>query len=230
MKQAVSLLKAGLVCLAMAGTAVISVVAAPTKLLSDTRPALDLAAVVPKTFGNWKIDPHVVPVPPSPDQANAMQQVYDQILARTYVNDKGDRMMLSIAYGSRQNQQMRAHRQEVCYSAQGFQISGLHRLGLPLMKTDVPATRLVARRGGRMEPITYWFTMGDYAAMSYTQREVTQLRYALKGLIPDGYLIRVSSLAEDPKADFPRQTDFANELMSALKPEVRQRLMGGSAS
>jgi EpsI family protein len=228
--KTVSLFKAGLACALMAGTAVISVVAAPTKLLSDTRPAMDLAVVVPKTFGNWKIDPHVVPVPPSPDQANAMQQVYDQILARTYVNDKGDRMMLSIAYGSRQNQQMRAHRQEVCYSAQGFQISGLHRLGLPLLKTEVPATRLVAKRGGRMEPITYWFTMGDYAAMSYTQREVTQLRYAMKGLIPDGYLIRVSSLADDPKADFPRQTQFANELMAALQPDVRLRLMGGEGT
>lgn len=230
MMKTVSLFKAGLAFALMAGTAVVSVVAAPTKLLSETRPAMDLAVVVPKTFGNWKIDPHVVPVPPSPDQASAMQQVYDQILARTYVNDKGDRMMLSIAYGSRQNQQMRAHRQEVCYSAQGFQISGLHRLGLPLLKTEVPATRLVAKRGGRMEPITYWFTMGDYAAMSYTQREITQLRYAMQGLIPDGYLIRVSSLADDPKADFPRQTQFANELMTALQPDVRLRLMGGEGT
>jgi EpsI family protein len=216
------------VLLLMMGAAVLSVVAVPTKLLSDTRPGFELESAIPKTFGDWKIDPFTIPIPPSPDQESAMAKIYDQILSRTYINSKGERMMLSITYGSRQNQQMRAHRQEVCYSAQGFKISQLQRLPLQVAGATVPSARMVATQGQRVEPVTYWFTMGDAAVMSYLDREVTQLRYALEGKIPDGYLVRVSSLAGDPKQAFARQAEFADALMSSLDGELRQRLTGRS--
>lgn len=213
----------------MVGVAVLSVAAAPTKLLSDTRPAVNLETAVPKVFGDWKIDPHTVPLPPSPDQAAAMNQIYDQVLSRTYINSQGQRVMLSIAYGSRQNQQMRAHRQEVCYSAQGFRIAALQRLPLKVLDSELPAARMVAKKGVRVEPVTYWFTMGDYAAMSYVDRELVQLRYAMQGRIPDGYLVRISNLEDKQEAQaFGRHQAFANELMAALEPGTRARLMGHS--
>jgi EpsI family protein len=223
-----SLIRPFIVLLLMLGAATLSVVAVPTKLLSDTRPAFDLEKSIPKAFGDWKIDPYMIPIPPSPDQESAMRQIYDQILSRTYVNSKGERMMLSITYGSRQNQQMRAHRQEVCYSAQGFRISQLHRLPLTVAGATVPSARMVATQGQRIEPVTYWFTMGDDAVMSYLDRELTQLKYAVAGQIPDGYLVRVSSLSGDPKDAFKRQSEFANALMSEVDPELRARLTGRS--
>jgi len=221
-----SLIRPLIVLVLMLGAATLSVVAVPTKLLSDTRPGFDLEGAIPKTFGDWKIDPYTIPIPPSPDQESAMNRIYDQILSRTYVNSRGERMMLSITYGSRQNQQMRAHRQEVCYSAQGFRISQLHRLPLTVAGATVPSARMVATQGQRVEPVTYWFTMGDDAVMSYLDREVTQLRYALKGMIPDGYLVRVSSLSSDPAQAFAKQAEFADALMSNLDEEFRHRLTG----
>lgn len=223
-----ALIRPVIVLVLMLGAAVLSVVAVPTKLLSDTRPAFELERAIPKAFGDWKVDPFMIPIPPSPDQESAMNKIYDQILSRTYVNSRGERIMLSITYGSRQNQQMRAHRQEVCYSAQGFKITQLQRLPMTVAGATVPSARMVATQGQRVEPVTYWFTMGDSAVMSYMDREVTQLRYALQGKIPDGYLVRISSLSPEPAQAFTKQAEFADALMTSLDAELRQRLTGRS--
>jgi EpsI family protein len=223
-----SLIRPLVVLVLMLGAATLSVVAVPTKLLSDTRPAFDLEGAIPKAFGDWRVDPFMIPIPPSPDQESAMRKIYDQILSRTYVNSKGERIMLSITYGSRQNQQMRAHRQEVCYSAQGFKISQLQRVPLTVAGAKVPVARMVATQGQRIEPVTYWFTMGDSAVMSYLDRELTQLKYAISGHIPDGYLVRISSLSSDSSHAFDEQLQFANALMESVDPELRRRFTGGS--
>lgn len=210
----------------MLGTAALSVVATPNNKLADTRREFTLATEIPKSFGDWRLDTSIVPLPPSPDQQSVLNQIYDQILSRSYINSRGERIMLSITYGSKQNQQLRAHRQEVCYSAQGFKISQLERTELPVAGGLVPVTRMVATQGQRVEPVTYWFTTGDTVVLSYWDREFAQFRYALSGYIPDGYLIRISSLSADPKAAFALQADFANALMPHIDSELRRRLVG----
>lgn len=204
-----------------------SVVAVPTRKLSDTRVAFDLESAVPRQFSTWKVDASVVPLPPSPDQQAVLNQIYDQILSRTYVDEAGRRVMLSITYGSKQNQQLRAHRQEVCYSAQGFRISGLERLPLQVGGQTVSGTRMLATQGRRAETVTYWFTMGDQVVLTYVEREMAQLRYAMSGYIPDGYLVRVSSLSADVEASHELHQTFATELLSHVPPELKRRLVGG---
>ena len=210
----------------MLGTAVLSVVAVPTALLSDTRAVFDLNQAVPKSFGDWTVDTTVVPLPPSPDQQSVLNQIYDQILSRTYVNSKGERIMLSITYGSRQNQQMRAHRQEVCYSAQGFKITDLQRTTFPLAVGPVAGTRMIATQGPRVEPVTYWFTMGDSVVLSYLDREVVQFKYAMAGVVPDGYLIRISNLSPNTDQAFVQHIEFANTLFKNIDLELKRRLVG----
>ncbi|WP_088284880.1 exosortase-associated protein EpsI, B-type [Ideonella sp. A 288] len=211
----------------LAGAQVASVVAVPRRKLADSREVFDLEQAVPRTVGRWSLDTSIVPLPPSPDQQAVLNQIYDQILSRTYVNPAGQRVMLSITYGSKQNQQLRAHRQEVCYSAQGFRISRLERLPLVLGGRAIQGTRMVATQGQRIEPVTYWFTMGDQVVLTYLERELAQLRYAMSGLIPDGYLVRVSSLDADAAGAFAQHLAFANELLASLVPELRRRLVGG---
>ncbi len=205
-----------------------SVLAIPTNRLSDTRITFDLNSAIPKEFGEWRIDTSVIPIPPSPDQQSVLDKLYDQIVSRTYVNSHGERIMLSITYGSRQNQQLRAHRQEVCYAAQGFKITNLERTSVDVAGGPIPVTRLVATQQRRVEPLTYWFTTGDAVVMSYWDREFAQFRYALSGYIPDGYLVRVSKLSDDPKSAFDQHVEFANELLSHVDPELRRRLVGHS--
>ena len=160
-------------------------------------------------------------------QQATLAQIYDQTVNRTYVNRQGQRVMLSMAYGSAQTNELRAHRQEVCYSAQGFRISGLQRLEVGVGDQRIKATRMVATAGGRVEPVTYWFTMGDQVVLSMADRQLTQLRYALSGVIPDGYLFRVSSIGGDADAEYQRQMAFTRDLFTVLPTALKRKLVGG---
>jgi len=214
------------VALLMLCALVLSSVATPHEKLADTRAQFLLDKEVPREFGDWRIDESIVPLPPSPDQESVLNQIYDQILARTYVNSRGERIMLSITYGSRQTQQLRAHRQEVCYRSQGFNISGLEHTELQVAGGTLPATRMVATQNTRVEPVTYWFTTGDTVVLNYWDREWAQFRYALSGYVPDGYLVRISSLQRDPQQAFRRHIEFADTLFAHVDPELRRRLVG----
>lgn len=224
-----TVVRAAFACVMMLGVAAASVVAVPTAKLADTRRSFDLEKAVPESFADWRLDRSSVPLPPSPDQQAVLDQIYDQILSRTYVNSKGERMMLSITYGSRQNQQLRAHRQEVCYSAQGFKITRLERVTLAVAGSKVPLTRMLATQSSRSEPVTYWFTIGDSVVLSYLDRELHQLRFALSGYVPDGYLLRISNLSKDVEASFAAHLGFADELMKHVDVDLKKRLVGAGA-
>ncbi len=195
-------------------------------MLADATPKITLETSVPAAFGDWKIDPDTAAMVPSSVQQEKIAMIYSQTLSRTYVNSRGQRIMLSIAYGSNQTQQMRAHRQEVCYAAQGFQINALRSEELVVDGVPVPVTRMVAANGPRNEPVTYWFTMGSSVVRSYLDRQVAQLKYALSDFIPDGYLFRVSTIDPDERASFQIQDAFVNDLMKSLDPNVRAKLLG----
>jgi len=221
-----ALVRPVIVLLLMLGASVLGAVAVPGKKLSETHRILDLETAVPKAFGDWTLDPSVVPLPPSPDLEREVKQVYDQVLSRTYVNSKRERVMLSIAYGSTQVRALRVHRQEICYAAQGFKISHLERPLLSVAGARLPATRLVATQGSRVESVTYWVTMGDQVVQTHIDREIAHLKHTLTGFIPDGYLVRVSSLSADPAQAYAQQIAFLEELFDHADGDLRRRLIG----
>jgi hypothetical protein len=67
-----SLIRPLIVLLLMLGAATLSVVAVPTKLLVGHAAGLRSGAVDTQAFGDWKVDPYMIPIPPSPDQESAM--------------------------------------------------------------------------------------------------------------------------------------------------------------
>jgi len=186
----------------------------------------DLEKLVPRSFGDWRIDASIVPIPPSPDVQANLDKLYDQIVNRTYVNGAGQRIMLSIAYGGDQSDSLKAHRQEVCYSAQGFSIVELLQGEVRFDDRHIPATRLLAVKGGRSEPVTYWFTMGDHVVMSRVGRLLLQLRYGLQGEIPDGMLVRVSNLSGDSGASYQAHARFLQDMLKSIDPPAVSRLAG----
>ena len=109
---------AGLMAASFAGAAAWR----PTKRLADTRPKVVLETLFPKGFGEWRVDDRMPVQLISPDTQAMLDKIYNQTLSRTYINPRGDRIMLSVAYGGDQSDGTRAHRPEVCYPAQGFQI------------------------------------------------------------------------------------------------------------
>ncbi|MGZ5063975.1 MAG: exosortase C-terminal domain/associated protein EpsI [Usitatibacter sp.] len=149
-------------------------------------------------------------------------------MSRAYVNSRGEQMMLTIAYGGDQSDALKAHRQEVCYTAQGFTVRSLHAADVGAAGRIIPATRMLAVRGDRSEPVTYWFTMGDRVVRSRLQRLEVQLASGFAGRIPDGMLVRVSSISRDPAAAFAAQQAFVAALLAAVPPADAARIAGAA--
>ena len=186
----------------------------------------DLEALIPASFGGWRLDSSDLPVAPAPDVQANLDRLYRQIVSRTYVNDAGERVMLLVAYGGDQSDALKAHRQESCYAAQGFAIDGLQHARLPVAGREIPVTRMHAVRGERSEPVTYWFTMGDRVVLGRAERLEVQLENGLAGRIPDGMLVRVSNLSGDAPASYALHQSFVAALAAALAPADATRLVG----
>jgi EpsI family protein len=202
----------------------------PARVHPAAAAAFDLERVIPHSFGNWIIDPSIVPITPAPDVQAKLDLIYDQIVSRTYVNDRGERVMLVLAYGGEQSDALKAHRQEVCYAAQGFEIRNVSNGNLRLREKTIPVTRVVAVRGPRSEPVTYWLTMGDRVVLGRLERLMVQLRFGLSGRIPDGLLMRVSSISSNPGQAFSGQEEFISALLEGMRPGDVHRLLGSRSS
>ena len=202
-------------------------VAAPlVKPLPADTTGVNLERMFPAEFGGWHIDPSIVPVPPAPDVQANLNRIYSQILTRTYVNDAGESMMLTVAYGGDQSDALKAHRQENCYTAQGFTIERLQHGSMGIAGRDIPVTRMQAVRGERSEPVTYWLTMGDRVVLGRLERLGVQLASGLHGRMPDGMLVRVSSISGDADAAFRAQQAFMASAVAAMTPADAARVVG----
>jgi EpsI family protein len=215
---------------AMAGTSALTGALTPKQKVAAVQERFDLDAMIPKRFGGWTVDNTVVPLTPDETQKELIATLYDQTLARTYVNDAGQRVMLSIAYGGDQSKQLQLHLPEVCYVAQGFDMVEDHKAELATHYGSVPVKRLVARQNARNEPITYWVTIGDKAVMSGLGQKYQRFLYGLTGKIPDGMLVRVSTVEADEHSAYRVQDRFVNQMLDAMTPHDRLKLLGASTN
>jgi len=212
----------------MVAASVSAVAMRPTEKLADAGPKVNLEAMVPKQFGDWRIDSTILPLLPSPDVQAKLDKIYNQTLARTYVNGRGQRIMLSIAYGGDQSDAMQVHLPEVCYAAQGFQVRKSAPGEIKISDRDISVRRVIATLGNRIEPITYWVTVGDEVVNSGVKRKFAQLTYGLTGSVPDGFLVRASSIGREAEA-YAVHDEFVRELIMSMVPAARMRLIGRSS-
>jgi len=211
--------------LILMGTAGLAMAIKPSIKLADQYEKVDLEKIIPQEFSGWTIEKRLSPLV-SPDVQAAINKVYAQTLSRHYINAQGERIMLSIAYGRDQNDSLAIHLPEGCYAGQGFGIQNKIKTILQTAYGKIPVARLVATKGERYEPITYWVTVGENAVYDGWDMKKVKLNYAIKGLIPDGLLFRVSSLSPDADTGYALQNRFTNDLLQSLSPKQRIRLMG----
>jgi EpsI family protein len=193
----------------------------PSELRAKHRPAPQLETLIPAQFGGWeRADLGNVAIV-SPDLKAGVNRLYAQTLSRSYRDRDGRRIMLSIAYGShQQGNELQAHRPEFCYKAQGFTLLGTSETELPVAGQRLPVRHIVARQRSRIEPITYWMTVGDNPALPGLQRKLAQIRYGLSGEIPDGMLVRVSSVGRDAAQEYALQARFIAALREAVPGQL----------
>jgi EpsI family protein len=202
----------------------------PTQHLSDLKAKVELEQMFPLSIGSWSVDTSGPVQLISPDQKALLNKLYNQTLSRTYVNKTGDRMMLSVAYGGDQSDGTQAHRPDVCYPAQGFDILARSTSDVQLPGKSLPTRQLLARMGGRFEPISYWFVVGDRVALGGTEQKLIQLAYSTRGVIPDGLLVRVSTIDKDSQRAYKMQADFVREMFGAMQPGARERIFGSEGA
>lgn len=217
-----------LIGLAMLVAAGLAIVLTPSAKISSSGYYVDLELMIPKQFGDWRVDERIVPIQANPEVEEAVNKIYNQVLSRTYVNREGERIMLSIAYGGDQRDSMQVHKPEICYPAQGFIITDKSDSVIDTGFNQVPVSRLVAVMNRRSEPITYWIILGDKVPATGLARKLEQMKYGLTGSVPDGLLFRVSNIERDSTKAYAIHTRFINELLKHMKAEDRVRLIGKS--
>ena len=198
----------------------------PTHKIADQGPKVDLETMIPRAFGEWREEQQASAQIVDPQQKELIDKIYSQTLSRSYINDKGYRIMLSIAYGGDQSDSMQVHRPEVCYPAQGFSLQGKQAGSLAIGSGSIPVTRILTTLGQRSEPVTYWITIGEQVVQGGVNKKLIEMGYGLTGKIPDGMLVRVSSIDGDDANAFKFHRAFAEQLLGAVEPGVRLRLSG----
>ncbi len=195
----------------------------------DTGPSRfgKLDDLVPKQFGDWKLDPYagggaVV----NPSLEKVLNTLYADQLSRTYVNAAGQRVMLSLAYGRHQSRDLQVHKPEVCYVAQGFQLQSSAKVSVDTVFGALPAMRIVAKQGGRNEPVTYWIRIGDKVIRGWWEQNQARVSYGLRGLVPDGLLVRASTIDNDSAHGFVVQERFLADMVAAIAPQDRAMFVG----
>ncbi len=211
--------------IAMLGASGMVMAIKPNEKLADRYEKINLETVIPTTFGDWKIEEVAAPLV-SPDLQASLNKIYAQTLTRTYTNAMGERIMLSIAYGKDQSDSLSVHLPEGCYGGQGFAIQDKVRGTLETAYGQIPVVRLLATKEERSEPITYWVTVGEHAVTDGWNMKKTKLDYALHGLIPDGLLIRVSNITNQPQEGYTLQAQFTQAMLAGMAANQRLRLMG----
>lgn len=201
---------------------------------------VDLERQIPDSFGQWRhVRTNLLQVDLAPRGENGQAEAsilwpYDQTLSRAYQRADGQTIMLALAWGSKQRQEIKVHRPELCYSAQGLQVVEQRISPVNLSEGKaVSATRLLTKNPSRIEPVTYWVRIGESVVVVASQTRLEILREGLHGRIPDGILVRVSqALSPSASADssYEVQDDFIRALFLALDAKGRRLLVGGAPS
>lgn len=217
----------------MVASAATAIALTPKQLYAPgQKPETSLEDLVPKSFGEWHLAPDTAQQIVNPTVLASLARFYTDNLSRTYVNNKGERVMLSLAYGADQSRAMQVHKPEVCYVGQGFVIDSPAK-GNTLVehdKLDIPNMRLVAKLGPRSEPITYWIRSGDYVVRGWFEQNVARAKNGLvKGYTPDGLLVRVSTIDTNKEQAYKVHDRFIADLVAASPAKTRAMLLGDEA-
>jgi EpsI family protein len=193
-----------------------------------------LEDIVPAAFGGWATVPSDNFVLPR-SEGSLADRLYNQTLTRLYVGEDRLPVMLVIAYGAVQNDQLQLHRPEVCYKAIGFDILGsrVQRLGLAALYgpgAELPLRELEAVSPTRAEAISYWTRIGDDLPTDGSSQRLVKLRQQMAGYLADGVLVRLSTAAPASDAVFAELSGFARAMLGAMKADDRDVLLGRTLS
>ncbi|MET0268863.1 MAG: exosortase C-terminal domain/associated protein EpsI [Sphingomonas sp.] len=208
-------------CVAVAGLG--QVWAAPAR--TGGRRA-DLDGTIPTAFAGWRTSGDLRPILPDEGERRAIEDAYDDSLARVYARPDGAIVMLVIAHGDLQTGLLAIHRPETCYAAQGFTVIPGGEQPIAGGDRPIAARRLLAIRDLRSEPILTYMTIAGRQTGFGLPQNVALFRAAWSGERPEGFLVRVSTFGPDGQASYGMLAGFLEALLTAASPMLRRQLGG----
>ena len=214
-------------CLAGAGTAYALIPRRRVSLLGATT----VAAIVPKQLPDWTSRDVTDLVAPKEEDSLAAR-IYGETVGRVYrQTSTGAEIMMLLAYGNTQSDDLQLHRPEVCYPAFGFSIHQNQEVAIPLVQgAAIPGRNLVAVAPDRRETILYWSRLGEYFPTSRSTQHLDRMRTSIKGVIADGILSRFSVEGVEPDIASAVMLAFVPSLIKAIAPGRRPALIGTALS
>jgi len=207
--------------LAAAGTAFARMPHDPLMMIGKDQ----LDKIIPLKIGDWAFDTTSGLVLPPPDQLARL--LYDQQVARSYTSPDQLPVMLLLAYGSSQSGMLQIHRPEICYPASGFKLTETQATSVPLAAgRSLPSRSFTANSDTRVEQVLYWTRIGEMVPTGWWSQRLAVVRSNLHGRIPDGLLVRLSTVSNDTDQAQATLKQFTRAMLEAMTPATRRMLIG----
>lgn len=208
---------------ALAATAVAAFAREPRETMRRLKPG-ELESMIPIRIGQWNFETRSGLVLPPDDPL--VKSLYSDVLTRVYVSEDRPPVMLLIAYSNTQNGMLQLHRPEVCYPAGGYTLTETNTKSLELGPgIQIPARFFSAESPSRTEQVMYWTRIGSESPTSWIDQRAAVIRANLNQVIPDGILVRVSTVLPDYGSAEPVLREFASSMIRELQSNGRKLLV-----
>jgi EpsI family protein len=205
----------------LAAVAGISYLGAPKATASVVKKE-EFRADIPNQIGGWRSRKTAELVLPSLDESD---KLYENLETRIYEGAGLPSMMALIAYSSVQQNDIQVHRPEVCYPAAGYPIVSSRTTELRFDGKTIDAREVIADRGGVYERVIYWVRVGDEFPATWIDQRIAMARANLQGKVPDGVLVRMSTIEEPGKSASFDLRAFIEAFLRACAPSFRGSIL-----
>ncbi len=182
-------------------------------------------AMIPKKIGAFSFDTESGLVLPPSDALS--DRLYDNLVTRTYTNPTGQVVMLLIAYNNKQDGVLQIHRPEICYPAGGYALTPVAPIDVPIAGSAPLRSQIFAATSeARNEVVLYWTRVGDDFPRRWIEQRWAVAEANLRGIVPDGVMVRVSAISNNIDGTTPLLTGFIRDMHRASSEQTRDLLFG----
>lgn len=195
---------------------------------------IQISKMIPDSFNDWKeVSSNQLKVGVYTDERGNATGLgpYDQVVNKEFMNSKGQKVLLTIAWVQSQKQEVKVHRPELCYPAQGFSITNLAEKNFnvkSLTGQTVAGKEMLASNGTYTEAVSYWIRTGDIYTTNPWKVRFYLFKQGLKGRVLDGVLVRVSTPAvfgKDQQDLYSINQAFINDLIQSIQDKAQLRYL-----
>jgi len=188
--------------------------------------------IIPISFSGWEMIVHdYQQISLSVEDERNIDQPYDAILMETFQNSSKETIMLAVAYGANQQQEIKIHRPELCYPAQGFQVEEINDLEYEVDVNNkiyrFNLTQMVSKSRQRREVTLYWIRIGNMISSNPWKIRWNILKGGLSQDIPDGILVRTSQVLSknlSVEQAIKMQKEFIQNLLTGIHEKESSNL------